>query len=210
MAWLCITEVSRGSRKRVLDFDNGDERITSRDVIRLLALESGEYLDPGIVFDQVSEAETAAALERALRLLNYRERSVFEMRAKLLEDGYPDEIAQALVERFCELQLLDDERFAGCLVRTKRLAGWGRVRVARALADAGVSEQTALEALAQGADLEYERALAIALRRPPTDHASHEKVLAKLVRKGFPFDVALRATRSAAIPQSEGEQDPVA
>lgn len=203
MPELRIDEIRRGSRKRILFFDEEHQRTTSADVVRFISLEPGEYPDPEVVFKQVDEAAAPMALERALRLLNYRERSVHEMRSRLAEDGYSKAVIDALVERLIDLQLLDDRRYAGCLVRSKRISGWGRVRIERALLDAGVGELDSAEALSDDPDGEFERALAIASRRPVPDRAAMEKTLARLVRKGYRFDIALRAAKQAQESDSE-------
>lgn len=197
MPELRIAERRRGSRARVLSFGENAERTTSVDVVRFLSLEPGEYPQIAVVFNQIDEAEPTVALERALRLLNYRERSVSEMRTRLTDDGYQPSVIEALLERLVDLQLLDDRRFAGCLVRSKRMAGWGAVRISRALQEAGISESDAADALADDPDGEFSRALALASRRPVPDRAAMEKTLARLVRKGFRFDVAMRAAREA-------------
>jgi len=204
---LDIAEVRRGSRKCTLAFDGETVRTTSRDVVRTLELSPGEYPEPSVVIAQVDEAEPTVALERALRLLNYRERSVAEMRARLLDDGYPANVIDTLIARFLDLQLLDDSRYAACLVRSKRLAGWGRSRISLALKAKGVSQEDSDRALGDGSESEYDRAFEIALRRPPADRAGVERTLARLVRKGFSFDVALRAAKSA-LSASEVEECP--
>jgi len=204
MPELRIEETKRGSRKRILFFDENDQRTTSVDVVRFISLEPGEYPDSSVVYEQIDAAAPAVALERALRLLNYRERSVSEMRGRLRADGYTESTIDGLLERLVELQLIDDRRFAGCLVRSKRMSGWGSVRIERALQDAGISEQNALEALADDPGSEYERARAIASRRPIPDRQAMEKTLARLIRKGFRFDVALRAAKEAFEADSEG------
>ena len=205
MPTLGITDVKRGSRTCTLAFDGETVRTTSRDVVRTVELSPGEYPEPSVVIAQVEEAEPAVALERALRLLNYRERSVAEMRARLLDDGYPVNVIDGLIARFLGLQLLDDSRYAACLVRSKRLAGWGRSRIFLALRAKGVSQEVSDRALDDDSESEFDRALVIALRRPPVDRAGVEKTLARLVRKGFTFDVALRAARSA-LSASEVEE----
>lgn len=198
MPVLAIREVRRGSRARVLSFDGIDERTTSADVVRSLFLEAGEYPSQDVVLEQIDRAEPGVCLERALRLLNYRERAIKEMHDRLLDDGYAISIVEPIILRLKELEFLDDARFAGCLTRSKQAAGWGRSRILQELRRRGVSEESVVEALSQSDDeTEYERALAIARKRPAFDRATQEKAVSRLVRKGYGLDIAVRAVRTA-------------
>ncbi|MDO5719148.1 MAG: regulatory protein RecX [Actinomycetaceae bacterium] len=60
-----------------------------------------------------------AAKEAALRLLDRQDRSVGECRAKLDERGFHEEAIDAALDRLVELDLLNDERYARMLVRTR-------------------------------------------------------------------------------------------
>jgi regulatory protein len=55
----------------------------------------------------------------AFRLLRYRERSVAEMRARLLRKGFDREAIDREIADLISEKLLDDERFAGVWIRHK-------------------------------------------------------------------------------------------
>ena len=80
------------------------------------------------------------AKQVAVKLLARREHSATEIRQKLQQrDFSPDEIANALVE----LQQGDwqsDERFAEAYIRSRRLKGFGPVRISMELSERGVDE----------------------------------------------------------------------
>ena len=197
MTELTITDRMRGTKRRVLEFTDGQTRTTSHDVVRALGLHSGTFPDSSVVLSQIDEAEYSMAFERALRLVNYRERSEQELRGKLCSDGYPDSVVDLVVERFLEIELVNDMRFTGCFVRSKRMAGWGSRRIGRKLAEFGISEELMNSALDENLESEYSRALDIATRRPICNRADAERVLGRLVRKGFPFEIAIKACREA-------------
>lgn len=197
MTELTITDRMRGTKRRILEFDDGQTRTTSHDVVRVLGLHSGAYPDSTIVLTQIDEAEHSVAFERALRLVNYRERSEQELSSKLGSDGYPISVVNAVVERFLEIELVNDARFAGCFVRSKRIAGWGSRRIGRKLVEFGIHEDIMASALLEDPESEFSRALDIATRRPICNQADAERTLGRLVRKGFAFDVAIRACRRA-------------
>ncbi len=82
----------------------------------------------------------ASAKQVAVRLLARREHSADEIRQKLAKREFDaDEIATAVLE----LQQGDwqsDERFAEAYVRSRRLRGFGPVRIASELRERGVDE----------------------------------------------------------------------
>ena len=95
----------------------------------------------------------SSAKQVAVRLLARREHSAEELRQKLAKREFEaDEIATAVLE----LQRGDwqsDERFAEAYVRSRRLKGFGPVRIAAELRERGVDEQIARRHLAADDDL---------------------------------------------------------
>lgn len=86
--------------------------------------------------------------ERALTLLEYRARSVDELRRKLIQKGAPkDEVEEAL-DRLVEQKLLDDADYARQFARTKITgSGASRMRVLQELRHKGVATDVAERAL---------------------------------------------------------------
>ena len=86
-------------------------------------------------------------------MLARREHSATEIRRKLQQrDFSPDEIAQALEE----LQRSDwqsDERFAEAYIRSRRLKGFGPVRIAMELGERGVDENVVSQCLDSDDDI---------------------------------------------------------
>lgn len=83
---------------------------------------------------------SSTAKQTAVKLLARREHSAIEIQRKLQQrDFSPAEIAEALEE----LQRVDwqsDERFAEAYIRSRRLKGFGPVRITIELGERGVSE----------------------------------------------------------------------
>ena len=59
------------------------------------------------------------AWESALRLLNYRERSIQELTGRLQEKHYTPDTVTAVIRRLKELDLLDDIKFARLWARSR-------------------------------------------------------------------------------------------
>jgi regulatory protein len=101
----------------------------------------------------------------ALRILQYRFNSEAELRRKLKRKQFTtDEIDDAIVRLYRE-KWLDDERFAGALVRTRVNKRIGQFRIRRELQAAGVEGETAAAALAQHVDPEREQEHLVELLR---------------------------------------------
>lgn len=56
--------------------------------------------------------------EAALRLLDYAPRSVADMRQRLKEKGYDEEVVNAVIQRLLELRFLDDNQYAKAVIRS--------------------------------------------------------------------------------------------
>ncbi len=194
-----IISLRPGGRARVIEVDETAWRTTSAAAIRIAGVREGDVVLLDTLAALLDEAEQHAVRERALAVLSYRERSVSELRLKLLEDGYPPAAVEAVAMAFVHSGLVDDERFADSFVRSA--AGGrsiGRRRTERELAERGVAEPIATEALDRymPLDAEFDRALSLAQRaRRPSERV--DRLAAKLVRKGFSPSVAFGAAREA-------------
>jgi regulatory protein len=88
--------------------------------------------------------------EQALRLLEVRGRSRFELRGRLLAKGHPAAAVDALLERLGASGLLDDARFARDRARAMlRRKGWGPRKLAADLARRGVEREQVDAAIAE-------------------------------------------------------------
>lgn len=186
-------------KARRLVFNDESDRLTSAAAVRTLGLEEGSTLSKAEVEERLDEVEPDLAKNRALRLLGYRERSIAEVKRKLATSGYPRRVVDAVVSRLVDLGLVDDARFAAMWSRSRASAGYGRRRVARELADKGVPSETATKALdeAFGDDDQVARARALLRGAKPTTRAERDRLLRRLVSRGFDLSTALAALGSA-------------
>ncbi len=187
-----------GSRARTILVDGEVLLTTSRDVLRTIGLRSGSDSDASVLAAQVQSHEVACADLRALRLLNYRERTRNELERRLTEDGYNPDCISAVLDRLEGLQLLDDARFAGSYTRGKARSGWGTRRIRNGLAQAGVSPELielTIESEYPGTD--EERALEHAVASHPLSDKDVKRVMTRLVRRGYSESVARKAAFAA-------------
>lgn len=139
-----------------------------------------------------------------LRLLAVRPRTRAELATALDRRGIPEQDATAVLERYSEVGVIDDETFAKAWV-TSRHEGRGLARgaLARELRQRGVDSSTISTALTE-VDGETEVATARALverRLRSMSGVAPEVALRRLVsmlaRKGYPAGLAVRVVRDA-------------
>jgi regulatory protein len=86
----------------------------------------------------------ASTYDQALRLLEFRARSVAELRRKLLQKGQEHDLVEATIAKLLDQGLLDDVDFAREFARTKVLgAGSSRRRIVMELTRKGVARGVA-------------------------------------------------------------------
>jgi regulatory protein len=163
-----------------------------------------------------AEKARARTLQRAVKLLAAKPRSIEELRERLLEKQWTDEAAaDYALAKLKEYGYLDDERFAfGFASYRVRQKPVGRQRLARDLQTKKISKETAdaaLELVYQETPEEelIQRAIEkrIRLRGRPTTRQETKSLYDHLLRLGFTYDLIIRKVReaSAAAELDEGD-----
>ncbi|WP_182886348.1 regulatory protein RecX [Microbispora sp. H10885] len=146
----------------------------------------------------------AVARAICLRLLTMAPRTRAQLADALRKRDVPEEAANAVLERFSEVGLIDDEAFAAAWV-TSRHAGRGLARraLAQELRRRGVAEETvedALERLDPDEETETARRLVerkLAGTRGVEPQARMRRLVGMLARKGYSPGLAFRIVREA-------------
>ena len=151
-------------------------------------------------------------LQRAVKLLAAKPRSVAELRERLLEKEWADEAAvEHALAKLKEYGYLDDDRFAfGFASYRVRQKPVGRQRLARDLQTKKVTRETADAAL----DLVYtetpeeeliERAIdkRARLRGRPRTRRETKSLYDHLLRLGFSYDLIIRKVRESAAANAD-------
>jgi regulatory protein len=147
--------------------------------------------------------ETARAYEAALRLIAYRDRTVHELRGRLVEKGFSPEAVEAAVARLKQIGYLDDHTFC-----ERTIAGVLAARPAgpRSITDRlrlkGVHPEVIREVLARTypdelvEEMAYRAAAArIGRYRNEEPLARRRKLAGYLARRGFDYDDVQKALR---------------
>lgn len=170
---------------------------------------------PGSDPDRAAAADPeAVARAIALRQLTLAPRTRAQLAEAMMRRGVPEDVAERVLDRFQDVQLIDDGEFARQWVQTRHAGrGLARRALSHELRQRGVDDQTLREAVEViGDEDELEVARELVRRRWPTmrgdDPARRARRLAgMLARKGYGAAVAYRAVRD--VTNEHGEPEPV-
>ncbi len=143
------------------------------------------------------------ALNKSLRYLSFRQRSIKEVREYLLNRGYPSPTVEKVMERLCSLKLVDDARFAHEWIYFRSRRGSGSLKLRYELISKGINETIIEEKLEEllNEEEEYRRALYLAEKRLrhtkpcSTNRKVWGKVAGYLRGRGYPHKVIYRILR---------------
>ena len=140
------------------------------------------------------------AYEKALYLLDYRDRTYVEIKRKL-EEAYPPEAVDYALERVQDLGLIDDEnfsrRFAGEMINFKN---YGKKRVENELYRRGV-ERDIIDKVLMDFDVNEEEKILEIIRRKyypiSQDKKEISKIVNALMRQGYSYSDIKNALKLA-------------
>jgi regulatory protein len=148
----------------------------------------------------------------ALGLLDRQPRTRSELARALARRGVPDDVAAAVLDRFTEVGLVDDQAFAAAWVDSRhRGRGLGRRALSAELRRRGVDEAVVREAVeAVSLDEEEAAARALVARRLPSlarlpVEARTRRLVGMLGRKGVSQGLAFRVVREALAAEAVPE-----
>lgn len=167
---------------------------------------------------EAGELTTAEATEltreAVLRILTAAPKSRAEIARSLARKGHPEEIAQAVLDRFEEVGLVDDASYAETIVRTRHHErGQARRAISAELHRRGVDHDVAAGALEQIDGDDEARAAAelarkhVARTRGLDRDKRVRRAVGALSRKGHNPSVAFAAVKDALAAEGEDSVD---
>lgn len=163
-------------------------------------LQVGQELSDEKIAALQSEDAGEAAYQRALKFLDYRDRSTREVQENLKSHGVSEEVAAGVLERLGRNGLLDDQRFARLWVENRsEFRPRSRWALRRELRQKGIAEEAIEEALAE---IQPDEELACQAARKQLRKLQglewpdfRQKMGAFLARRGFSYDVVAAAVK---------------
>lgn len=207
-----ITKIERQKRhpKRLSVFLDGEFAFgADEEVVAQLGLSVDKRVEPETIRRAVEKEEEHKVLEKALRYLSFRNRSVKELQTFLLGKGYDSQVVFRTLTRLEEVGLLDDRAFAKAWVEGRaKTKGMGGRLLEQELRQKGVKKEIIREAV-EGLGDEEERALSLARARAERlkglDNETAKRRLAGFLRRrGFSSDVVYEIVRNTLETNRNG------
>lgn len=89
--------------------------------INAVRLKVGQIITQTAIKDLLFEDQLEAAFQKSLRFIAYKPRTNFDVRKKLIESGYPEEIVEIILQRLEEKGYINDHQFANNWSENKSL-----------------------------------------------------------------------------------------
>lgn len=149
------------------------------------------------VYQEDSPLDASSQIyKKIIRLVGIRDRSVEELRKRFVQEEFEESAIDQALEKALACGLLDDERFAAALVRTRLAADKGMRGIELELERNGINvyeHDRVLGEIFPSEGEEGERALRLLRRKPPQSKNKRDGAYRKLVSKGFSSEIAASA-----------------
>lgn len=171
--------------------------------------------EPAVIKDP--ERARTRTMNRAVKLLAAKPRSIRELRERLLEKPWTnEEIVNRVVEKLKEYKYLDDEQYARDLAVSKlRQKPQGRRRLQQTMAQRKLDKETVEAAIAEAFEklpeetlIEQAIAKRLRTRGTPDTREDKKKFYDHLLRQGFGYELIRDKMGAAAkVSFEDDEQD---
>ncbi|MCE5200125.1 MAG: regulatory protein RecX [Armatimonadota bacterium] len=168
---------------------------THADIVEILGLKVGQSFDEDRLLELLRAETLRKARESALRLLSYRDRSVSEIRRRLIGSDFPEDVVEEVIDQLIRNELLDDEKFSQAWVKSRNASKpMGKTRLAWELRSKGVDAVKVEEALESIDEVtEFKLALSVAEKKigkaDRSDPGVKNRLGSFLQRRGFGWEV---------------------
>lgn len=141
----------------------------------------------------IDNAVYAKAYQKADRYIGFKMRTEKEVRNKLIEEGYSDEVTERVIASMLKYKYIDDMSYAIMYAKDcRKLKKWGPERIKAELYKKGVNPEYIENALSES-DTEdtteiIETLLEKRIRNTPIDLKEKQKHINFLLRRGFKYD----------------------
>lgn len=140
------------------------------------------------------------AREQAYNYLGYKSRTEKELRQKLTNSGYPEDITEKVVELMKKYNYLNDENYAKSHIKDRiKFKPSGKRLLKYELSQKGISEEVIQKAVEETDIDELEMAVSILEKKSKgkdlSDRKQKEKLYMYLIRKGFDYETVNKAFR---------------
>ncbi|MBN1523267.1 MAG: regulatory protein RecX [Spirochaetales bacterium] len=185
--------------KILCTFSNNTSLVLFKEIILEESLHEDDEITEKKYLNLVQKQENNETLQRGLRLLALRVHSEKEIRQKLVLRGFPQTSIDYTVNYLYKYSWLDDTEFARQWVQSRlRKTGFGRSRLKQELYSKGVHRDIINTVLAETypAETEQDQCRAYLQKISRTASFTQEKLIQKLLRRGFAYPVIKKVMAS--------------
>lgn len=112
-----ISPLDHGKGKAQVSFDEKEALILYISEIKKLGMEEQMFVSEELYHRLFYEIVGKRAIKRAMHLLEKMDRTEQQLRKKLLEGGYPNELVEEAIAYVKSYHYIDDERYARTFIR---------------------------------------------------------------------------------------------
>ncbi len=151
--------------------------------------------------------DSAAAKQKAYRLLSLRPHSQKELEKKLRDKGFPDPVVKEALEKLLDLKYLNDASFAVGWARNLAVNKlWGNRKIIASLQEKGVAARLIADAIASARlEIPEQEAVAFLIKKRAVrnksalfDAKEKQRIFQSLMGRGFPPGLILNKLGKSA------------
>lgn len=194
MSGMMITQITELDKKRIRIFlEEGNSFVLYRGEGRKYHLQEGSELSQELYEEIRSEILIKRARRRTMHLLEKMDRTESQLRSKLLQGFYPEDIIEDAIEYVKGFHYLDDVRYAQNYVRNQREKK-SQKKIYIELVGKGIGKEIAAQALQEEYKQEEEQSLILKwvekknYSSEKADLKEKQRMYQFLMRKGFRSD----------------------
>lgn len=163
-------------------------------------LRKGMKVKEDFLEDVLKKEEQECANNYALRLINFKMRTKEEIKRRMREKEYSDEVIEKTIDYLLYLDYLDDEEYATRFIRDKsNLKNMGSERIKRELYQKGIDKEIINKKIENiiDEDEEYEKAKELAIKKLNSTYknddrsAKYRKLGGFLQRRGYSMRIVM-------------------
>lgn len=201
MSEITKIEIQKRNKDRYSIYIDGDYSFgVYENVLIKYGLRKGMKIEEDFLEDVLKKEEQECANGYALKLLNFKMRTTEEIRRRMREKEYTDDIIDNTIDYLNYLNYLDDEDYARKFISDKsNLKNMGKERIKRELYMKGIDSEVISNEIEDivDDDEEYEKAKEIAIKKLETTYknddknARYRKLGGLLQRRGYSMNVVM-------------------
>lgn len=196
---MIVTDIKKDKKHLFkICFDDDSYILIDADVCSEKGLRKGDFLDEKELKELKHDSDYKRAKSRALWYLDrmdYTEKALFE---KLQKAGFGKKVSAKVLEKFCELGLVDDRRYAERFAERCKESNISKREAVHKMLQKGVPLELAKQVTEELETDEESQILSLIekkYKRKLQEENGFSKVFAALARKGFDFGSIKSALR---------------